>query len=81
MEEKRRVARMRALKGGHLFFNDGFSSRDCTIRNLTPIGAKVLVDTTVGLPDKLLLVFEDETERQCTVRWRKMTELGVEFDP
>lgn len=70
---------MRSLKGARLYFNDNFSSRDCMVRNLSSTGAKVVIESSTGVPDGFLLRFEDGSEKKCVVRWRKMTELGVEF--
>ena len=81
MDERRKSARIRALKGARLFFNEGSSSRDCTIRNLSAGGAKMILETSLGIPDEFVLLFEDGARRRCRVRWRQLTELGVEFLP
>ena len=80
MTEKRDSPRTRALKSGRIMFNHGSSSIDCTIRNLSANGAKLLVENALGLPDEFLLMCADDRNYKCTVRWRKLNEMGVSFD-
>ncbi|MBB4066645.1 PilZ domain-containing protein [Gellertiella hungarica] len=76
----RRVqGRVRALKGARILLNNRASALDCTIRNLSDTGAKIALSTPTNLPDEFSLRFEDGRERQCIVRWRKLSEFGVEF--
>ena len=79
MEERRKVQRMRALKAARIVYHNGTQTRDCMVRNLTGIGARLVMDSTVGLPDAFSLQFEDGSERACAVRWRKLGDMGVEF--
>lgn len=34
----------------------------------------------MGLPDSFILNFGDREQHGCRVRWRKLAEIGVEFD-
>lgn len=78
MEERRRTQRQRVLKAGTISF--GGASIDCTIRNLTSLGASLNVASPVGIPDKfLLIVRSDDSARQCIVVWRKEKQIGVAF--
>jgi hypothetical protein len=78
MEERRRTQRQRVLKAGTISF--GGASIDCTIRNLTTLGASLNVASPVGIPDKfVLIVRSDDTTRQCIVVWRKEKQIGVAF--
>lgn len=78
MEERRRTQRQRVLKAGTISF--GGASIDCTIRNLTLLGASLNVASPVGIPDKfVLIVRSDDTTRQCIVVWRKEKQIGVAF--
>jgi hypothetical protein len=80
MGEKRTVPRRRVLKGGRIVFNNGRSTIDCTVRNLSPGGAKLGVASVVGIPDTFsLLVSGTEAPRACRVAWRRANELGVSF--
>ncbi|UXT20417.1 PilZ domain-containing protein [Agrobacterium tumefaciens] len=79
MDERRVSSRLRTLKGARILYNNGSTTRDCAIRNLSSGGAKLVMETTVGLPEHFTLALEDGSQRLCQVRWRKFTELGVEF--
>jgi hypothetical protein len=81
MDERRKVVpRARALKGARIVFNKRSSTIDCTVRNLSVRGAKLLVGTQVGIPDSFDLTFPaDGSTRACKVIWRKEGEIGVVF--
>jgi hypothetical protein len=52
----------------------------CTVRDLSATGARLRLDTSVGAPDSFLLVIDMEgMEADCTVVWRKASEIGVKF--
>jgi hypothetical protein len=79
--ERRRVRRSRTLKGGRIVFNAGYSDFECTIRDLTPIGAKLQLGESIGVPNHFELEVErGQPRRKCTVRWRAGSTLGVSFD-
>jgi hypothetical protein len=78
MSERRKLPRMRALKGAKIVFNHRWSTIDCTVRNLTKIGCCLQVANPVGIPDEFELEF-DSTTRPCHVIWRKEGRLGVAF--
>lgn len=78
-EERRKEPRIKSLKGGRIVYLNGAATRDCAIRNLSASGAKLIIDSTAGIPDQFSLLFEDGSQRWCIVRWRKLSEIGVEF--
>lgn len=79
-EEHRGVPRRRTLKGGRIAFHEGQSTITCTIRDLSLLGAKLEVTSSVGIPDRFTLAFDDRSPmRHCVVRRRTATSLGVEF--
>ena len=78
MEERRRTPRQRVLKAGTISF--GGASIDCTIRNLTSLGASLNVVSPIGIPDKFdLIIQSDHSTRPCIVMWRKEKQIGVSF--
>ena len=78
--ERRAHARHRVFKGGRLAFNSG-RSVECTVRNLSPGGARVDVTTPVALPEQLTLLIEaDHFRRSCHPVWTQATHIGVAFD-
>ena len=70
---------MRALKAGRAVLAGGYSTFNCTVRNLSSGGAKVVFENTSDIPAHFRLRFEDGTSQDCAVRWRTPREVGVEF--
>ena len=81
MDEKRKTARRRVLKEGKIIFADGMRVIDCTIRDLSDSGARLLIASTVGIPDTFHL-FEKSSGMiyRATVVWRQPSAIGVKFD-
>jgi hypothetical protein len=78
--ERRDSERHKALKGGRIVFNNLASSIDCIIRDRSESGARLDVDTVLGIPDRFELVFSDGSRpRQCRIRWKTGHALGVRF--
>lgn len=79
-EEHRAASRHRVLKGGRIVINDGFSAYKCMVRNLSETGARLKVESIVGIPDSFQLVMDDGRKYACTTVWKTAVELGVKFD-
>jgi len=78
MSEKRRAPRLRTLKGGLILFGTA-PAFDCTIRNMSTIGALLLINP-IGIPDEFTLVIKPEmVKRSCRVAWRSADKIGVHF--
>ena len=78
--EKRAHARHRVFKGGRLAFNSG-GSVECTVRNISPGGARVDLTSAITLPEQLtLLIAADHFKRRCHPVWAYDTHVGVAFD-
>lgn len=70
MGEKRAVHRRRVLKAGTIEFGGGVI--DCTVRNLSKIGAALDVPTPVGIPETFTLTIPSDALRfACRVIYRK----------
>ena len=79
MQERRKLARSRVLKGAKLIVGSA-STIDCVVRNVTNSGARVQIANTAELPESLSLTFDGGfTVRRCRVAWRSVTETGVQF--
>jgi hypothetical protein len=79
-EQRRSVPRHRALKGGRILFNRGSSSIDCTIRDLSADGAKLVVESVLGIPSEFELLLDQGTQsRLCIRRWNSQKTIGVQF--
>jgi two-component system cell cycle response regulator len=77
--ELRAVPRRTTLKGGKIALNNR-STIDCTVRNLSRNGAKLVVASVLGIPDSFDLMLADTVRQPVRVIWRKAKELGVEFE-
>jgi hypothetical protein len=78
MEERRAKPRQRVFKAGTIEFDGG--DVDCTIRNISPIGAALDVPTPMGIPHEITLNIVSRHERQtCRIVWRKQRRIGVAF--
>ncbi len=75
-----RAVRSRTILGARALFNDGRSSLDCYIRNLSATGARLNFESTLGLPDTFVLEIPSRGQLlTVAVRWRKDAAVGVEF--
>jgi hypothetical protein len=81
MEERRKVQRMRVLKGAKIIFNQRLSSLDCIVRNLSAAGACLQLASPVGLPTTFEMSLDgDRSIRSCRVIWHTAERIGVAFD-
>ncbi|KQX34830.1 hypothetical protein ASD04_15690 [Devosia sp. Root436] len=78
-EEHRAAPRQRVLKGGRIVINDGFSTFQCMVRNLSETGARLKVAGIVGIPDTFDLLMDDGRKFACTAMWKTEFEIGVQF--
>lgn len=79
--ERRGARRQRVLKGAQLSFNGGYGALECTVRNLSETGARLVFGETSAVPPKFQFRLAGEARRvQATVRWRSMTDIGISFD-
>jgi hypothetical protein len=81
MDDRRKHPRRRVLKEGKIVFADGMRVLDCTIRDMSPEGARLLIANTVGLPDQFKL-YEKSSELlySASVAWRQANSIGVLFE-
>jgi two-component system chemotaxis response regulator CheY len=78
MSDKRAKQRQRVLKPAKIGLSRG-GVIDCIIRDISQDGACLRVASTLGIPDVFELILDDKTMRRCCVKWRKETQIGVEF--
>ncbi|MEE7503093.1 PilZ domain-containing protein [Methylobacterium sp. C33D] len=81
MSEHRREARQRVFLKGRIVFNNGSSSLDCLVRDMSPTGARLVMSEATTLPDAfdLYIPQKDRTYR-ATLRWRREDGIGVTFE-
>lgn len=77
--ERRHADRHRTLINAQVVFNDLMSTFDCTVRDLSAIGAHLKLHAPVEVPHVFLLRLSDGSVHQCKVARRNALELGIEF--
>jgi PilZ domain len=80
--EKRAEHRRKMLKGGTVYFNKGYSSLECVLRDVSSNGARIQMGETFGMPSRVLLSISGEEGRvEASVRWRNSRNIGLSFAP
>ena len=81
MSEHRRETRQRVFLKGRVVFNNGSSSFDCLVRDMSATGARLVMSDATTLPDAfdLYIPQKDRTYR-ATLRWRREDGIGVTFE-
>ena len=78
MSERRAKQRQRVLKSAKIRLERG-GVIDCMIRDISEDGACLRVASALGIPDFFELILDEKILRPCRVKWRKETQIGVEF--
>jgi PilZ domain len=80
-QERRNEARRRrrALKRARITFKGRWATINCTVLDLSDLGACLKVESPIGIPDTFDLVLDHTLVRACRVTWRKATQIGIEF--
>jgi len=80
MDEQRTERRHRVLKSGRISVGSKAPKIDCTVRDLSDTGARLIVpSSTFGIPAEFLLAIGEAAARPCRVVRRTMSEIAVEF--
>ena len=69
----------RASQKRRITFKGRRATIDCTVLNLSDLGACLKVESPIGIPDTFDLVLENAPVRGCRVTWRKAMQIGVAF--
>ena len=78
--ERRGATRRRSLLSGKLTTTDTRRSDSCTIRNLSPTGAKLTMPSHEPFPaDAWLVVSKEGLAMRTRTVWRHGTDVGVDF--
>jgi hypothetical protein len=69
------------LRGARIVLADGSMLEDCRIVDISGTGARLEVNDLDAVPDQfvLLLSYDGNLRRRCSVVWRSETTIGVEF--
>ncbi|MGU3540937.1 PilZ domain-containing protein [Methylobacterium sp. A54F] len=78
--EHRNEVRQRVFLKGRILFNNGNSSLDCLVRDLSATGARIEASETTTLPEQfdLYIPQKDRTFRS-KLRWRREDGIGITF--
>lgn len=80
-DDRRRSIRRKVLRGGAIVFNNGASIIACVVRNLSEQGARLELESSLGVPEVFTLRFNDGHAIDCAVVWRRQKTIGVTFSP
>src|SRR5690242_1895234 len=81
-QERRKQPRMPTYLGAQITTDHKLTAIDCVVRNMSGMGAKVLVRSTTLVPDEFILqITSREAAYRVRPRWRHHRALGVEIVP
>jgi len=78
MNERRTSIRYPRYKAASIVFNRLGSVISCTLRNISPNGACLIVTPDLFVPAEFNLLTEGAM-RSCVVAWRRPNRLGVKY--
>ena len=78
MNEQPRALRKRTLIGARLLIGKT-GTLDCTVRNISATGAKLVFATPTVTPDEFELEIADHGRVWARAAWRNGTAVGVQF--
>lgn len=79
-ENRRRARRLRVLKQGKILLPNGMTVIDCTVRDLSETGARLVCGDSGAIPRTFRLVFPaDRSMREAEAVWRRPGQIGVRF--
>ena len=80
MSEHRREARQRTFLKGRIIFNNGSSSMDCLVRDMSISGARLALSQSAVLPEAFdLYIPQKEKTYRSSLRWRRSDGIGITF--
>ncbi|MBO0664483.1 PilZ domain-containing protein [Jiella sp. MQZ9-1] len=78
--ERRAAPRMRVLKRAKVIFNNGYSTFDCIVRNISATGALLTIDDSVHLPKEFRIrIGEEQSTRLAELVYRRSMFAGIRF--
>lgn len=76
--ERRGEQRRKALKGGHIAFNGGYSAYECTVKDVSAHGARLSFGDMAAVPHEFALTIRGEGKsRPARLVWRHRGMVGV----
>jgi hypothetical protein len=59
--------------------DDGMTKRDCTVLDVSPGGARIVMDVPIDVRDRFVLALVPTKRQECEVVWRRGKTYGVKF--
>jgi len=82
LEHRKSSPRARQLKSVQLIFNDGHSTYNAILKDISEEGARIQTEHVIDIPDVFTLKFTQTNEmRKCSLIWRDNICIGVRFIP
>jgi hypothetical protein len=81
MMDRRVVSRRRTYLKGLVVFNNGNSTQDCVVRDLTAQGALVELSSPLAPETFDLLLLSSNERRHARIVWRAGRRSGLAFSP
>jgi uncharacterized protein YeaC (DUF1315 family) len=79
-DDKRNSPRVRSFLRGEIIHSHGSSKTECTIRDLSGLGARIEAPPSVTVPEFFeLFIPQKELRFQAQIVWRHNQELGLSF--
>ena len=78
--EARRAVRVRTFLQARISYGDGAISTGCTVNQLSDVGARLNIASTVTLPDVFeLSIPQRGVSRRARLVWRRDDQVGIDF--
>ncbi len=79
-DDKRSAPRQRVLKAAKIITMDNKSVIDCTVRNQSDMGAQLVIEKNVLVPDEFqFFLANGDTVRDAVLAWHRGDRIGVKF--
>ena len=80
-KDARKTPRRRMLTAARIVFNNKSSVYDCTVRDLSEGGARLILPNLLGVPKSFeLWIDKFNSKYVCDTVWRNKGQMGVKFD-
>ncbi|MEN3791710.1 PilZ domain-containing protein [Fulvimarina sp. MAC3] len=77
--ERRIAPRQRVLKRARVIFNNGFSTLDCVVRNVSATGALLTLAEAVHVPREFQIKIGEDAVRPARLIYRRTMFAGIRF--
>ena len=76
----RKSHRIETVRGGTIIYGRDRRSMYCVLLDISDDGAKLVPADMRNCPDRFSLKVAGHPDRDCTVVWRRTTQVGVKFE-